>query len=54
MLVQVYVDIGDRTSHLLTFRVYLWLEHTFLLEKLNLGVKNVFAAKLCEIFRLTA
>ena len=54
MLIQVYVDIGDRTSHLLTFRVYLWLEHTFLLEKLNLGVKNVFAAKLCEIFRLTA
>ena len=54
MMVQVYVDIRDRASHFFAFGVYLGLEHAFLLEKLNLGVKDVSAPVLCKIFSLAA
>ena len=48
------IDIGYNTTHLLTFRINLRLEYTFLLVKLNLGVKNFFFLVLQKIFVLAA
>ena len=53
-MVEMCIDISHSAGHLLTFRVNLRVENALGLEKLNLGVKDVFAYVLCEIFSLTA
>ena len=53
-MVEVCIDISHSAGHHLTFRVNLRVENALRLEKLNLGVKDVFAYVLCEIFSLAA